>query len=83
MAIVALVLAIASFVACPLLPAIGAVVVGRNAEKKIAASNGMLDGAGMAKAGWIIGAVNIGLVVLFGGLAIVLAIAAPESSTTY
>jgi hypothetical protein len=83
-AIVALVLAIASFVICPLFPAIAAVIVGGGAERKIRQSNGMLDGEGLAKAGRIIGWINIILVsvVVLLGLAAVL-VAGTASTTSY
>lgn len=60
-AVVALVLGIASFVVCPVVPAIAAIVVAGNARQKIAASGGWLEGEGMAKAGQILGWINIGL----------------------
>jgi hypothetical protein len=59
-AIASLILGIASFVVCPLIPAILAVVFG-NKAKEIIARDPSLDGEGMAKAGVILGWVNIGL----------------------
>ena len=43
---------------------IPAVIVGRNAQRAIRASNGTLSGEGMARAGVIMGWINIGLSVL-------------------
>jgi hypothetical protein len=63
MAIAALVLGILAFpgICCYGVPAIAlgitAFILGRRAEKKVLASGGTLGGAGIAKAGWICGAV--------------------------
>ena len=61
---VALVLAIASFVVCPVLPAIGALFVANNAEQSIRNSGGRKTGEGLAKAARIISWVHLGLVAL-------------------
>jgi hypothetical protein len=63
-ALISLILAILSFVVIPLIGAIPAVILGRNARREIAASNGMQTGDGMAQAGVILGWLNIGLFVL-------------------
>ncbi len=60
-ALIALILAIVSFVGLSLLGAIPAVILGRNARKEIQASNGMMTGDGMAQAAVILGWINIGL----------------------
>lgn len=78
LAIAALVLGIASFVIFPVVPAILAIVFGRQARTRIRA-NGK-EGRGMALAGEIIGWVNIGVIVLVV-LAVVLFIAAWDHST--
>jgi hypothetical protein len=62
-AVASLVLGIASFVVCPLIPAIIAIVLGMQAKARIAADPS-LDGEGLAKAGVILGWANIVFVVL-------------------
>lgn len=64
MAVVALILAIASFVVCPFIPAVVALVVAGKAEQYIRASGGRSTGEGMARAARIVAWVNIGLTVL-------------------
>ncbi len=73
-AIWALVLAIAAWVVCPLIPAIVALFLARTAERNIAASGGQLDGDGLAKAGRIVAWLNIGLWVAIA-LIVVVAVA--------
>lgn len=73
-AVVGLVLAIVSWVVCPVIPAIIALVLASQSNKAIAASNGRLEGHGMNTAtkviswinivGWILG--TIAMVVFFG-----------------
>ena len=60
-AIVALVLAIASWVICPLIPAIVALVFANNAKKEIAASQGRVGGDGMVTAAVVVSWINIGV----------------------
>src|SRR5207249_7001591 len=55
-----LILAISSFVVFPLIPAIVAVILGSKAKQRIAADP-TLEGEGMAKAGVIVGWVNVGI----------------------
>ncbi|HEY0399041.1 MAG TPA: hypothetical protein VGF00_11670 [Acidimicrobiia bacterium] len=62
-AIAALVLAIASFVICPVIPAIVALVVASTARRNIAASGGAVQGLGLCQAATIVAWVNIGLFV--------------------
>jgi hypothetical protein len=69
----ALVLGILSFVCCGVL-GIPAYVIGRRAEREIAASHGRLSGEGLAKAGWILGLISIVLMVLGALLVVVLLI---------
>ncbi|MCU1450214.1 MAG: putative rane protein, partial [Acidimicrobiales bacterium] len=64
LAVIALILAIASFVVCPVIPAIVALVLGSNAKKKIAMSGGALTGDGLVTAATIVAWVNIGLAAL-------------------
>jgi hypothetical protein len=62
-AVLALVLGICSFAVCGLC-CIPAIILGRRAEREIEESGGRQTGAGLAKAGWIIGAVYAGFFVL-------------------
>lgn len=61
-AVVALVLAIASWVACPFIPAIAALIVAADADRRIAESGGRLDGAGQVRAARIVAWIHLGLV---------------------
>jgi hypothetical protein len=72
-AVVALVLAIASFVVCPVIPAVVALVLANNADTAIQASGGRKTGEGLTKAARIVAWINIGLTV--GVLVIVILIA--------
>jgi hypothetical protein len=54
MAVTALVLAIVSFVTCPVVLAVVALAFGYTARTRIEASGGTLTGAGMARAGRIV-----------------------------
>lgn len=60
-AIVALVLSIASFVVFPLVPAIAALFLAKDAEREIAGSGGRLTGEGMATAARVLAWINIAL----------------------
>jgi len=60
-AIVALVLSILSWVVCPVIPAIVALVFANKADKEIAASNGWVTGGGLVTASKIVAWINIGL----------------------
>jgi len=60
-AIVALVLSIVSWVVCPVIPAIVALVFANKADKEIAASNGWVTGGGLVTASKIVAWINIGL----------------------
>lgn len=71
-AIAALVLAICSFIVCPLIPAVVALFLASAAKRNINASNGALDGESLVTAAKIISFINIGLCVLGIGLAVVL-----------
>jgi hypothetical protein len=63
-AIIALVLAIASFVAFPLIPAIVALVLAGQARQAIDTSGGRLTGAGLVTAAKVISWINIAFCVL-------------------
>ncbi|MEO7803654.1 MAG: DUF4190 domain-containing protein [Actinomycetota bacterium] len=49
----------------PIIMSIIAIVIGRQSERRIKESGGALEGQGMAKAGWILGWIGIGIVGLF------------------
>lgn len=83
-AVAALVCSIVSFVFCPVIPAIAALVIAPGARRKIEASNGRLTGLGLLTAAKWVSWINIVLYVGFALLAIVLIIvgAAADSSGT-
>lgn len=74
-----LVLALVSFVLCPVLPAIAALVIGAQAAREIRESAGRLTGEGLVKAGRIIAIANIVLSLV--AFAAVVAIAVPTFKT--
>jgi hypothetical protein len=80
-AIWALVLAVASFVVCPVVPAIVALVLAGSAERAIAASGGLLTGEGLVKAARIVAWVNIGLSLAAVVFSLVLVLVAGVVST--
>ena len=83
-AIAALVLAICSFIVCPLIPAVVALFLASSATRNINASNGALEGDGMVKAAKIIAWINIGLclvVIAITIIAIIAAVATSDSSS--
>lgn len=63
-AVPALVLGILGLVLCGIFAAVPAYILGAKAEKEIAASGGAYGGAGLAKAGKILGLIGIVLTVL-------------------
>ena len=67
----ALVLGICGLVLCQVL-GIPAYIIGRRAEREIAASRGTLGGEGLAKAGWIMGLIAMVIMALAVLLLIVL-----------
>ena len=76
-AVVGLVLAIVSWVVCPVIPAIVALVLARKSDLEIAASAGRVSGAGLNTATKIISWINIGLYAsLIVGLGLVFLVAA-------
>jgi hypothetical protein len=79
-AVVALVLAIASFAVCPIIPAVVALVLANNADASIQASGGRKTGEGLTKAARIISWINIGLCV--GVLVFVILIAVLAAATS-
>lgn len=74
-----MVLAIGSFVVCPVVLAIVALVLASNAKKNIAASGGTLTGESLAQVAGIISWVNIGLAVL--GVVLIIILVAIGAST--
>lgn len=74
-AIAVLVLAIGSWLICPVIPAIVALVLARNAKRAIAESRGMKTGEGMVKAGVIVSWINIAFYVLVAIIAVIAVIA--------
>lgn len=79
-AVTALVLGILGIVMCGPFTAIPAIIVGRNATREIDASQGRLDGRGMAQAGFVLGIIGT---VLFGlGLLLVLGLLVLGVSTS-
>ncbi len=80
-AVVALVLAIASFVVCPLIPAIVALVLAPQARDEIAASGGRVGGEGLVTGARVVAWINVGLCVLFLGF-LILGFALSAGSST-
>jgi len=78
-AIVALVAAILSWVFCPVIPAIVALVFCNSAEREIAASGGAKSGAGLVSAARIIAWINL---ILFGLLLVLLIVGLAISGTS-
>lgn len=73
-AIIGLVLAIVSWVICPIIAAIVALVLARSSDKEIKASQGRVDGAGLNTATRIIAWLNIGVSIVAGLVIIVLTV---------
>ena len=78
-AVAALVCAIASFVALPVVPAVVAVVLASSARKAIAASGGRLTGDSLAVTGLVIAWINIALFTLAGVAAFVVIAVRPAA----
>ena len=60
-AITALILAISSWLVCPLVPAVIALFFASNADREIAAGNGWITGEGMVTAAKVTAWINVGL----------------------
>lgn len=73
-AVVGLVLAIVSWVMCPIIAAIVALVLASSSSREIAASEGRIGGAGLNTATRIIAWLNIGVSILAGIVIAVLAV---------
>lgn len=70
-AIAALILSIGSWVVCPIIPAIIALVIAGNAKRAIAESGGMKTGEGLVKGAVIVSWLNIAFYVLVVVVAII------------
>jgi hypothetical protein len=81
-AVVAVVLAICSFLGCPLVPAIVALFLASSAQKEIDASGGWVTGSGLVRGARIAAWINIGLCVLFGLFVAIVALASTTTSTS-
>ena len=79
-AIAALVLAIAAFVVCPVIPAVIALALIPGARRSITVSGGTVGGLGVLTAAKIIAWVNLGLALFFLGAVIIAAISSSTSS---
>jgi len=78
-----LVLAIASFIVCPLIPAVAALAMIPGARRAIVASGGTVEGLGILTAAKVIAWVNVGLCVLgVAAFVIAVAVSPPLSSNT-
>ncbi len=76
-----LVLGIVGVVACGFIAGIPAIIVGRQAQREIDASNGWLTGRGMATAGIVLGWIEIGIaIVATVGVVLVFALGGAISS---
>ena len=80
-AVVALVLAICSFLVCPLIPAVVALFLANSAQREIDASGGWVTGDGLVKGAKIASWINIGLCIA-GILGFILLIATASITTT-
>ena len=80
-AIAAIICAVASFVVCPVIPAVVALALASSSDKKIAASQGTLTGESLNKASRIISWINLGLAALVIGFVIIAIIAGVASDT--
>jgi hypothetical protein len=81
LAIAVLVLAVVSFVVCPVVPAIVALAMAPSAKRNIAQSGGLKDGEGLVTAGQIVAWINIGFAALgLIALIILVAVANPDTS---
>jgi hypothetical protein len=73
-AIIGLVLAVVSWIVCPIIAAIVALVLAHSSSKEIAASDGRVGGAGLNTATRIIAWINIGVSIIAGVVIAVLTV---------
>ena len=79
----ALILAIASFVVCPVIPAVISLVLIPSSRRNIAASGGAVGGEGLLAAAKIVSLINLGLAaVALVAFIIVIIVAASSTSTS-
>jgi len=76
MAVASLVLSISSFIFCPVVTAVLGVIFGYMSLTKIEDSGGAVGGSELARAGIIIGWINIGITVLVGIFILVMVLVA-------
>lgn len=81
-AIAVFVLSIASFVICPVVPAIVALALAPGARRRIAESGGRLDGHGLLTAGVVISWVHLAMVILAVIAVVLLVVVAGGSGGT-
>lgn len=81
-AVAALVCSIVSFVICPVIPAIAALVIAPGARRKIDASNGRLTGLGLLTAAKWVSWINIVLWIGFALLFVVLIVIGAMTDTS-
>jgi hypothetical protein len=82
-AVVAIILAVISWVICPIIPAIVALIFANMAAKEIAASGGRVEGQGLVTASRWVSWINIGLwaaVIVITGFVFMLLLIAGASS---
>jgi hypothetical protein len=70
------VLSIASWVVCPVIPAIVALVFASKADREIAMSNGWVTGAGMVTASKIVAWINIGFYAALAAISVLVVVLA-------
>jgi hypothetical protein len=71
-AVIGLILAIVSWVVCPIIAAIAALVLARSSDREIKASGGTVDGSGLNTATRIIAWLNIGVSIVAGIVVVIL-----------
>jgi hypothetical protein len=81
-AIAALVLAICSFLVCPIIPAVIALAMVPGSRRTIYASGGSVSGLGLLSATKIIAWINIGLAVVGIGAIVLIALVSSSTDTT-
>lgn len=82
MAVAALIMGIAGFFFCPLVLGVLAVIFGYMGRRRIAESNGVLEGDSFCTAGIILGFIQIGIMLLVGIIWAIIAIIAATSNAS-
>jgi hypothetical protein len=80
MAVAALIMGIAGFFFCPLVLGVLAVIFGYMGRRRIAESNGMLEGDSFCTVGIVLGFIQIGIVLFVGIIWAIIAIIAATSN---